>query len=185
MSTAEAFSYFWKLISSRTGLPPANPFNHRHIMLEMDNLLRNLLRGQAFKTHTRPFGCSASRLLEQTLPHVICWLLPCLGGLSYLSYIHYRGVFYRAVVRYPPHYAGAPSAFSECVLYFCWRAVVKVLNERFLLITQACCPIKQIDVALLVVLESSTAVCVLCPTLRCFLFTFQNTCLVLCVLHKN
>lgn len=92
--TAEAFSYFWKLISSRTGLPLANPFNYRHITLEMDNLLRNLLRAHTFRTHPWPFGCSASRLLQQTLPAAaICWLLPCLRGLSYSSYIHYRGGF--------------------------------------------------------------------------------------------
>lgn len=187
MSTAEAFSYFWKLIFSRTGLPLANPFNRKHIMLEMDNLLRNLLRAHAFQAHTRPFGCSASRLLEQTLPAAIFWLLPCLRGLLYPSYTHYGGgLLSCCVLPYTLSWSSAipPPAFSECVLYFSWRAVVNILNERLLLITQAYHPIKQIDVALLIVPEPSAAVWVPCGTLHC-LFTFQNTCLALWVLHKN
>lgn len=118
-----------------------------------------------------------------------CYLLALalLRGLSYPFYITERVLLSCYALPSTLCWSSAipPPAFSECVLYFSWRAVVKILNERFLLITQACRPIKQIDIALLIVLEPSAAVCVLCPTLHCFLFTFQNTCLVLCMLHKN
>lgn len=109
---------FWMLIFARTELPLANSFNHKHIVLEMDNLLRNLLWGHTLKIYPWLFGCWASRLLEPVLPAAVCWLLPRLAGLSHPSYVNYRGLLtellYSAL-----HIIPVLCYFTSCLLGIC------------------------------------------------------------------
>lgn len=155
----------------------------------MDNLLRNLLRAHTFQTHPQPLAAQHHSCESRHCPLLLAG--SCLAGEPVTPFLYPspgEGVVLSCcALPSTLHWSSAipPPASSECVLYFSQGAVVKILNAWFLLITQACCPIKQIDVVLVILLESSAAVCILSPTLHCFLFTFQNTYLEMCMQHKN